>query len=186
MTARLRLLLLALLVAAACASAAERTPKVIAVRVVSATLPDGTAVDCSGADDAWLAAGDVPARVELAVVLDNPLRGARIRRGRVLLSSGGRRAVMLTLDGTVKVPARRESEITVPLRVNVAGNSALLAVRAALRRGDLEAVVAEWEISLRGATFRGSAPLSELWPADESGRELGFPDEAVYGSGCDE
>lgn len=177
MTALSRLLtaLLAALLASGGALAAGRTPKVIAVRVVSATLPDGTAVDCDGSEDALLSADAVPQRVELAVVLDNPSRGVTLRKGRVRLSFRGRHVAVLTLEGAVKVPARCESEIVIPLRVSVAGNSSVLAMRAALRRGDMEGIEAEWEIALRAGVFRGSVPLSELWLADESGRELRFP-----------
>lgn len=164
MTARMRFVtvLLASLLAALGAAAAGRQPGVKAVRVLSAEMPDGTVIRPADAAEMWTAEGGVPSRVELAVVLDNPLRGAKVRGGRVRFSMGGRRVAMLTLEGPVRIPARRESVIVLPLRVNVAGNSAAIAMRAALRRGDTAAVEADWEIALRGGVLRGSAPLSEL------------------------
>ncbi len=164
MTARMRFVtvLLAAVLAAWSAAAAVGRPRVVAVRVVSAEMPDGTVIRPADAEDAWPQTGGVPSRIGLAVVLDNPSRGAKVRGGRVRLSMDGRRVAVLTLEEPVKIPARCESEIILPLRVSVAGGSAAIAMRAALRRGDTGSVGVEWEIVLRGGVLRGSAPLADL------------------------
>ena len=105
---------LAALCLAGCASDAARGPRVIDVRLADIGDPAG-----APAGD-----GGLPSRVTLLATVENPSRGIKISSGRLRISYRGRRVVMLTLAEAVKIPPRGVSEVAIPLRVNVAHNSA--------------------------------------------------------------
>lgn len=149
------LVLWAALCMAGCAADAGRVPMVMDVRVAEAEFAEGE---------------DIPSRMTLAVTVDNPSRGVKILGGRVRISYRGRRVAMLTLAEAVKIPPRRTSEVTVPLRVNVVRNSAAMELRAAVRRRDADGIGIELETAVRsGILFgetsgQGAVPLTTVVP----------------------
>ena len=140
---------------AGCAADAGRGPSVTDVRVTEIEFPDGE---------------EIPSRITLAVTVENPSRGVKILGGRLRIYYRGRRVAMFTLAEKVKIPRRRTSEVTVPLRVNVAHNSAAMSLRAAVRRRDAGDIGIEPEISVRSGILsgemavRGVVPLTEAVP----------------------
>lgn len=158
----------AVVLLAGCAADPERMPTLRSVRVADMEFARGGASpDTTGAADTT---GDgIPSRIELAVEVDNPSRGIKIRRARLRISYRGQRVAMLTLGKAVKIPRRSRSQVRVPLRVNVARNSATLPMRAAVRRRDASAITVEWDAAVRAGVLRGAAageavPLSRVVP----------------------
>ena len=171
---------LAALSLAGCAADVGRTPSVTGVRLAEVEFSDGD---------------DIPSLVTLAVTVDNPSRGVKILNGRLRISFRGRRAAMLTLAEAVRIPPRRTAEVAVPLRVNVAHNSAALSLRAAVRRRDASDIGIELETAVRSGIVRGEAakqgvvPLTEAVPSrmlDEVWRALDEFTESLPEPGGDQ
>ena len=149
---------LAALCLAGCASDAARGPRVIDVRLADIGDPAG----------APAAGGGLPSRVTLLATVENPSRGIKISSGRLRISYRGRRVVMLTLAEAVKIPPRGVSEVAIPLRVNVAHNSAALSLRAAVRRRDASGIGIETEVSARAGLIRGEAAERGVVPLEKA------------------
>ena len=75
---------------------------------------------------------------------------------------------MLTLAEAVKIPPRGVSEVAIPLRVNVAHNSAALSLRAAVRRRDASGIGIETEVSARAGLIRGEAAERGVVPLEKA------------------
>ncbi len=94
-------------------------------------------------------AGEWPSRVELAADVDNAGGQVKLLRGRIRVSYDGRRVVVLTLERKVVVGGRASEQVILPLKVSVARSSQSLALREALREGNLERIAVDWQLALR-------------------------------------
>lgn len=117
----------------------------------------------------------LPDQITLQADVENPGAKLTLKQGRVRIGYRGRRVVVLSLNEQVKVPARGEYSIEVPLRVSVARNSQSLPLREALRQHDLTDVEIDWEFKLRRGIVgkrivQPSCKVSELLSIEEQQR----------------
>lgn len=116
--------------------------------------------------------GGTPQRVLLAVDVHNGGAAAVMRQGRLRVSYSGRTVLMFTLDGRVKIPRRHDGVIVVPLRVNVARNSQMVAFNSALERHDATNMEVDWEVFVRvgvvgSRIVQPREPLAEVLQGDK-------------------
>lgn len=100
-------------------------------------------VESKGMEDGW------PSHIVLRVAVDNPSARVTLKSGRVRVSYAGRRVAMLTLRDKVVVPARRRSEVDVPLHLAVQRTSQTMAFREALQQHRTEQIAVDWQVALR-------------------------------------
>ena len=93
--------------------------------------------------------GEWPSRVDVVVDVDNAGGKLKLLRGRLRVSYDGRRVVVLTLERKVVVDGRKSEQVILPLKVSVARSSQSLALREALREGNLERIAVDWQLSVR-------------------------------------
>lgn len=105
--------------------------------------------DVALVDADYPVAGEWPSRVELAADVDNAGGRVKLLRGRLRVSYDGRRVVVLTLERKVVIRGRESGRVVLPLRVSVARSSQSLALREALREGELERIGVDWQVAVR-------------------------------------
>lgn len=120
-------------------------------------------------------AGEWPSRVELAADVDNAGGRVKLLRGRLRVSYDGRRVVVLTLERKVVIRGRESGQVVLPLRVSVARSSQSLALREALREGELERIGVDWQVAVRrGVAYaeleQPMRPLGEVLDAAQRER----------------
>ena len=93
-------------------------------------------------------AEEFPSQLLLHLKVDNPSPPFKLVQGRVRVSYKGRRVAMFTLQDKVRVQ-RGDTEITLPLRLNLQHSSQTMQLRAALRQGITRDVELEWEVAVR-------------------------------------
>lgn len=142
-----RLLLLMLLISMVGCGTAE-PPRVESVEVES-VWEQGTTID------------DYPSSVVVKVTLENPTAAVKILRGRMRVGYQGRWVAMLTLEQKVKIPARRNAVVELPLRLNVQRTTQTMQLRAALKQGNTEGIEVDWQVALR----RGVAYVEQVQEA---------------------
>lgn len=98
--------------------------------------------------------GSLPERIVLAVDIENRSATAVLHTGRIRIGYSGRRVLIFTLDGRVKIPRKRISRVMIPLRVNMVHNSQALAFREALLRHDASAMEIDWEVTGRAGVVK--------------------------------
>ena len=119
-------------------------------------------------------AEEFPSQLLLHLKVDNPSPPFKLVQGRVRVSYKGCRVAMLTLQDKVRV-RRGDTEITLPLRLNLQHSSQTMQLRAALRQGITSDVELEWEIAVRrGLVYlqRQGGPIGFDELAGESANEL--------------
>lgn len=119
--------------------------------------------------------GEWPSRVDVAVDVDNAGGKLKLLRGRLRVSYDGRRVVVLTLERKVVVGGRESGQVVLPLRVSVARSSQSLALREALREGELERIGVDWQVAVRrGVAYaeleQPMRPLGEVLDAAQRER----------------
>ena len=96
-----------------------------------------------------VATADYPDRVVVKVALENPSAVVKILRGRARIGYGGRRVAMLTLEEKIKIPARTNAVVEVPLRLNIQRTAQTVQLQAALKQGQTEGIEIDWQVALR-------------------------------------
>ena len=96
-----------------------------------------------------VATEDYPDRVVVKVTLENPSAAIKILRGRARVGYGGRRVAMLTLEEKIKIPARTNAVVEIPLRLNIQRTAQTMQLQAALKQGQTEGIEIDWQVALR-------------------------------------
>ena len=138
----MRRLLFTLLLATLVGCGTPEVPQVEALEIV----PQWSA---GGAGDITGSRGDYPDRIVVKVTLENPSATVKLLGGRARISYGGRRVAMLTLEQKVKIPARAESVVELPLRLNIQRTTQTMQLQAALKQGRTEGIEVDWQVALR-------------------------------------
>lgn len=130
------------------------------------TIESIEVVESEGVEDGW------PSRIVLRVAVDNPSARVALLSGRVRVSYAGRRVAMLTLRDKVVVPARRRSEIDVPLHLAVQRHSQTMAFREALQQRRSEQIAVDWQVALRSGMVyvkreQEAKPIAEVLSAQQ-------------------
>ena len=144
----MRRLLFTLLLATLVGCGTPEVPQVEALEVVPQWSAGGTG-DAGGAGDITGSGGDYPDRIVVKVTLENPSAAVKLLSGRARISYGGRRVAMLTLEQKVKIPARAESVVELPLRLNIQRTTQTMQLQAALKQGRTEGIEVDWQVALR-------------------------------------
>ena len=96
-----------------------------------------------------VATADYPDRVVVKVTLENPSVAVKILRGRARIGYGGRRVAMLTLEEKIKIPARTNAVVEIPLKLNIQRTAQTVQLQAALKQGQTEGIEIDWQVALR-------------------------------------
>ena len=96
-----------------------------------------------------VATADYPDRVVVKVTLENPSAAVKILRGRARIGYGGRRVAMLTLEEKIKIPARTNAVVEIPLKLNIQRPAQTVQLQAVLRQGQTEGIEIDWQVALR-------------------------------------
>lgn len=126
----------------------------------------------------------LPESVILAIDVENKGAAVVLRSGRVRVSYKGRRVVMFTLEERVRIAGHRRSEVSLPLKINVARNSQTAALWQALQRHDAEGISVDWEAVARAGVVqanveRSPMPLAELMQGEALERFWGLADQMM-------
>ena len=118
-------------------------------------------------------------RVVVEATIDNPSAAIRLLTGRMRVSFKGSRVAMLTLEEKVKIPARRQSRVTIKLKANLMRNSQTMALQRALESHNAKGIAIDFQARVRSHVLRGEInqdatalddllsqqQLDELWQA---------------------
>lgn len=124
-------------------------------------------------------AGQRPERVIVEATIDNPSAAIKLLDGRMRVSFRGSRVAMLTLEEKVKIPARRQSRVTLMLKANFMHNSQTMALQRALESHNAKGIAIDFQARVRSHVLRGEInqdatalddllsqqQLDELWQA---------------------
>ena len=133
-------------------------------------------------------AEEFPSQLFLLLKVNNPSPSFKLVQGRVRVSYKGRRVAMLTLQDKVRV-RRGDTEVTLPLRLNLQHSSQTMQLRAALRQGITNDVELEWEVAVRrGLVYlqRQGGPIGFDELAGESANELREAIKEIFSQGATE
>jgi hypothetical protein len=125
------------------------------------------------------AAGQRPERVIVEATIDNPSAAIKLLNGRMRVSFRGSRVAMLTLEEKVKIPACRQSRVTLTLKANFMHNSQTMALQRALESHNAKGIAIDFQARVRSHVLRGEInqdatalddllsqqQLDELWQA---------------------
>lgn len=92
---------------------------------------------------------DYPSSVVVKVAVENPSAAIKILRGRARVGYGGRRVAMLTLEEKIKIPARTNAVVEIPLKLNIQRTAQTVQLQAALKQGQTEGIEIDWQVALR-------------------------------------
>ncbi len=92
---------------------------------------------------------DYPSSVVVKVAVENPSAAVKILRGRARIGYLGRRVAMLTLEEKVKIPARTNVVVEIPLKLNIQRTAQTVQLQAALKQGQTEGIEIDWQVALR-------------------------------------
>lgn len=126
----------------------------------------------------------LPESMVLAIDVENKGAAVVLRSGRVRVSYKGRRVAMFTLENKVRIAGHRRSEVSLPLKINVARNSQTAALWQALQRHDAEDISVDWEAVARAGVVRADVerspmPLAELMQGEALERFWGLADQMM-------
>ena len=92
---------------------------------------------------------EYPDRIVVRVTLENPSAAIKLLRGRMRIGYAGKWVAMLTLEQKVKIPARTNATVELPLRLNIQRTTQTMQLRSALRQRRTEGVEVDWQMALR-------------------------------------
>ena len=148
------LLIVAALLAVSCGG---RKP--ISVGAIDILSAQGTTSEGAGE---W----QLPSHLMVRAEIDNDGAKVKVQQGRVRVSYGGRRVVMLSLTEPVTLPARQRSAVMLPLRIAFARNSQSIPLREAVRRKEWQNIGVDWEVKARRCGVNVTISRDDLSASD--------------------